>query len=110
VALAGDVDGDGLSDLIIGAIGFDRTEFAEIYPGSAYLILGASLGASSEIDLLSLDSYTFMGENNLDEAGRSVSCAGDVNGDGLDDLLVGAPFNDDGGDRAGKAYLIFSGL
>ena len=47
-----------------------------------------------------------MGENSEDYAGVSVSSAGDVDGDGLDDLLVGASGNDDGGINAGKAYLL----
>src|SRR4029079_16955751 len=42
-----------------------------------------------------------------DWAGRSVSAAGDVNGDGYDDLIVGAPEGSDGGDQAGEAYIIF---
>ena len=40
-----------------------------------------------------------------DRAGGSVSSAGDVNGDGFDDLIVGAPFGDDGGLDAGEAYV-----
>ena len=77
--------------------------------GKAYLILGASLGTTSEIDL-SLADYSFVGEEASDGAGISVSSAGDVDGDGLDDLLVGAHGNDDGGSAAGKTYLILSGL
>ena len=46
-----------------------------------------------------------MGENEGDVAYR-VSTAGDVNGDGKDDILVGAPYNDEGGDWAGKVYLM----
>ena len=41
-----------------------------------------------------------------DSAGRSVSSAGDVNGDGCDDLLVGSIWNNDGGYYAGAAYLV----
>ncbi len=55
---------------------------------------------------LSLADYSFVGENSEDYAGVSVSSAGDVDGDGLDDLLVGASGNDDGGINAGKAYLL----
>ena len=50
----------------------------------------------------------FIGENANDEAGRAISGAGDVDGDGIPDILIGAPYNDDGGSDAGKAYL-FSG-
>ena len=58
---------------------------------------------------MSAADATFVGENQQDESGFSVSSAGDVDGDGLDDLLIGASHhNDDGGSDAGKAYLILS--
>ena len=100
---AGDVDGDGLDDILLSALGRDD------FSGKSYLILGASLGSASEIDL-SLADYTFESENAGDGAGASVAGVGDVNGDGRDDLLIGASSNDEGGDAAGKAYLIVSGL
>lgn len=106
VSSAGDVDGDGLDDLLVGAVGNnDGGESA----GKAYLILGSSLGSASDIDLSDTD-YSFVGENSDDQSGMAVSSAGDVDGDGLDDLLVGAVGNDDGDNQAGKAYLILSGL
>jgi hypothetical protein len=71
--------------------------------------LGSSPGASPTIDLSSAD-YSFVGESAYDRAGSSVSRAGDVDGDGLDDLLIGARSNDNGGNNAGKAYLILSHL
>jgi hypothetical protein len=77
--------------------------------GKAYLILGASLGSTSEIDLSHADC-SFVGEDSGNYAGWSVSSAGDVDGDGLDDLLVGAHHNEDGGVNAGKAYLILGGF
>jgi formylglycine-generating enzyme required for sulfatase activity len=104
VSSAGDVDGDGLADLIVGAPAHNG---GAINTGKAYLILGASLGSSSTIDLSSAD-YSFVGEGAEDYAGVSVSSAGDVNGDGLDDLFVGAMNNDDGGLNAGKTYLVLA--
>ena len=56
---------------------------------------------------LSLADASFVGENANDLSGYSVSSAGDVDGDGLDDLLIGAYGNDDEGNYAGKTYLIF---
>ena len=102
VSSAGDVDGDGLSDILIGAYGNDDGGSSA---GKVYLILGSSLGSSSTIDL-SAASYSFTGENSGDLSGISVSNAGDVDGDGLGDILIGASANDDGGTYAGKAYLI----
>ena len=104
VSSAGDVDGDGLDDLLVGAYWNDE---GGTNAGKTYFISGASLGASPTIDLSAAD-YAFVGEAALDASGTSVSSAGDVNGDGLDDILVGANANDEGGNGAGKTYLIFS--
>ncbi len=51
---------------------------------------------------------SFVGENAEDWSGTSVSTAGDVNADGKSDLLIGAYRNDDGGNMAGKTYLLLS--
>ncbi len=102
VSSAGDVDGDGLDDLLVGA---DGNGDGGSDAGKAYLVLGSSLGSTSTLDLSQAD-HGFVGEGTDDHAGNSVSNAGDVDGDGLDDLLVGADWNDDGGPAAGKAYLI----
>ena len=102
VSGAGDVDGDGYDDLLVGAEGHDGDGLSS---GKAYLILAASLGANSEINLSTAD-YSFMGENALDYAGSRVEAAGDVDNDGLDDLLVGAVGNDGGGTYSGKAYIV----
>jgi energy-converting hydrogenase Eha subunit B len=53
--------------------------------------------------------FTATGANFFDDLGRSVSTAGDVNGDGYADVIVGAPDNDDGGSDAGRAYVYFGG-
>ena len=60
-----------------------------INAGKTYLILGSSLGSSSTINLSNAD-YSFIGENAGDYAGRSISSVKDVDGDGLDDILIGA--------------------
>ena len=102
VSSAGDVDGDGFDDILIGAH-YNNDGGADA--GKSYLILGSSLGISS-VDLSSAD-YSFIGEGAYDYAGSSISSAGDVNGDGLDDILIGAYNNDAGGTDAGKSYVIF---
>jgi hypothetical protein len=115
VSSAGDVDGDGLDDILVGAPGIG----GDVGGGKAYLILGASLNSETfphEIDI-SLADYTFVGEVHGDQAGYSVSSAGDVDGDGLADILVGAPGHNDNlgkvgwyfGDRSLSRGLHFRG-
>ena len=99
VSSAGDVDGDGFDDLLVGA---DRNDEGGVDAGAAYLVLGPVAG---RLDLANTDAK-LLGEAGSDNAGDSVSSAGDVDGDGFDDLLVGAPGNDEGGNGAGAAYLV----
>jgi hypothetical protein len=113
VSSAGDVNGDGFDDLLIGAYVADASGNAKSAAGDSYVIFG---GASlpSTIDLSSLGSagITIFGADAGDRSGRSVSGAGDVNGDGFDDLLIGAIQADASGnakDSAGESYVIFGG-
>jgi len=99
VAGAGDVDGDGLGDLLIGAWGYAD------WSGRAYLVRGPASGIT---DLGAADA-TFDAESAEDAAGWTVAAAGDTDGDGHGDLLIAATFNDEGGDMAGKAYLVRGG-
>jgi hypothetical protein len=106
VANAGDVNGDGIDDLIVGA---QLSDGGGTDAGEAYVIFGSRAGFGT-IDLTTLTSaqgFRIQGDLAGDYAGWSVSAAGDVNGDGLDDIIVGAPFGDDGGLNAGEAYVIF---
>jgi hypothetical protein len=101
VRIVGDVNGDGKADILIGAPG----SYGHKNAGQAYLIFGKSTGWSSDISLTNAD-VIFKAENEGDLAGFSVAAAGDVNGDGLADLLIGAPYNNDNGKVTGKVYLI----
>jgi len=105
VSTAGDVNGDGFDDLIVGApYGDDGGTVA----GEAYVIFGKADGFGT-IDLANLgeEGFIIQGDAAGDRAGLSVSSAGDVNGDGFDDIIIGAPYGDDGGGNAGEAYVIF---
>jgi VCBS repeat-containing protein len=105
VASAGDVDGDGFDDLVIGALNNDGF-------GAAYLVFGSATPPTSiDLDTIAAGNggFRITGENTGDLAGRSVSGAGDINGDGFDDLIVGAPGNENGGSFAGAAYVIYGG-
>jgi hypothetical protein len=97
VAGAGDVNGDGYADFMGGA-----PLFAANDRGRAYLYFGGSV-------LNDTPDVTITGVAGGDQAGTSVAGAGDVNADGYDDVIVGAPFNDAGGADAGRAYVFFGG-
>jgi hypothetical protein len=110
LASAGDVNGDGYDDILIGASGNADGGYLA---GKAYIVFGKSTGWSVDTNL-STAGASFMAENAFDRAGDSVASAGDVNGDGYDDILIGAPGYDGGcgdegtpGLNCGKVYLIF---
>jgi Ca2+-binding RTX toxin-like protein len=109
VSAAGDVNGDGIDDLIVGAPFNYGGSYS--FTGAAYVVFGRTRGFASPVDLAGIAAGTggfkIQAENSGDGAGISVSRAGDVNGDGIDDLIVGARFNDSGGDNAGAAYVVF---
>jgi VCBS repeat-containing protein len=121
VSAAGDVNGDGFADLIIGA-GSDHDGGANA--GAAYVLFGKASGFGtvdangravidvtnddpSTDDFGANDGFIIQGDDASDSAGFSVSGAGDVNGDGYADLLVGAPGAADGGAGTGSAYVVF---
>ena len=107
VSSAGDVNGDGIDDLVVGS---RLNDSGGTDSGAAYVIFGtaSSVSAVNLADVaLGTGGFKITGEAVGDYAGESVSSAGDVNGDGIDDLLVGARLNDNGGDNAGAAYVIF---
>jgi hypothetical protein len=92
VAGAGDVNGDGIADLVIGAPQADPGR-KRVNAGSTFVVYGKSDGFDAEIDLSSLDrrnGFRIDGPACCDQAGRSVASAGDVNGDGIADLIIGA--------------------
>lgn len=106
VSVAGDADadGDGLSDLAVGAAGVDGEESSQ---GAAWLLKsgGTLAGVAGAFSLSGADAI-FLGHDEADEAGNPVSFAPDLDGDGLDDLMVGASGADGAASHAGEIYVM----
>lgn len=96
VATAGDVNGDGFSDVVVGAVYFDNGQDDE---GRAYVYCGSSTGLGN------VPTWTAEGNQASARFGYSVSSAGDVNGDGFSDVIVGAPGITNGQSQEGRAYI-----
>ncbi|WP_395377361.1 hypothetical protein [Marinicella sp. W31] len=103
---AGDINGDGLNDIIIGSSpsstnGINRT---------AYVVFGSNSGFNSTLDLANLDGQNGFLIRSLTEVGnfaQSVSSAGDINGDGLDDVIIGSPSLSTTSNQNGASYILY---
>ena len=111
VSGAGDVNGDGLDDLIVGSPGSDPN--GEL-SGASFVVFGKTDGAAIELSSIEANSnevpvgFMISGVAVNDTSGRSsVSGAGDVNGDGLDDLIIGAIGDDPNGSGSGASFVVY---
>jgi hypothetical protein len=103
VSRIGDVNGDGLADVAVGAPQANARDRANA--GSVFVIFGRADAAPVDLTNLGDGGYRIDGAVAGDEAGLALAPAGDLNGDGRGDLVVGAPAI--GGDRLGAAYVVF---
>jgi len=112
VSSAGNMNGDDYDDIIIGAPYATTSSGGE---GKSFVVFGSStIGSSGTIDTTDLDGsngFTIKGDEFYDESGWAVSNAGDVNGDGYDDVIIGAPYAEPNYNdaSAGLTYIVFGG-
>lgn len=102
---AGDLDGDGLGDMVFGAP-YDDTAIGH-ESGQVWILSGADLTAVSRWTPIQDVAVGLSGEATQDHAGYDVAAVGDVNGDGLADVTVGAPDASAVQPTAGKVYVVF---
>jgi VCBS repeat-containing protein len=99
VSSAGDVNGDGYDDLIVGSP-------LAAQAGVSHLVFGKAGGWSADQDIASV-GIRLEGYHSNDKSGFAVAAAGDVNGDGFADVIVGAPYALAGGANSGAAFVVF---
>jgi hypothetical protein len=102
LALIPDMDGDSLDELLVGA---PHNDSGGSRSGVAYLVRGSELSTGDTVDLA--DMPHLYGESGLDRAGDQVRHAGDLDTDGIPDLMISAPFNETGGNKAGRVYIVY---
>ncbi len=103
LALGGDTNGDGYEDMLLGDISYGSSFRTQ--SGAAYLVLGSSAPSGGSLDIADVGIY---GQSSGDWVGHGLACDGDVDGDGYDDLLLGAKGDDVSASNEGSVY-VFAG-
>ena len=101
VSALGDLDGDGVTDLAVGAYRDDNI-------GAVWILFLNSNGTVKGHQKISKNSGNFSGNiSGLDHFGKSIANIGDLNGDNVNDIAVGHPLDDDGGKDKGAVWILF---
>lgn len=100
-----DVNGDGLDDVIVGAPQGDVGAFTDA--GRAWVIFGRTSSAPVIVTALGTGGFAIRGYSDGDRVGDAVAGAGDVNGDGLEDVVIGSPYANPSGNNSGRAFVVF---
>ncbi len=103
---AGDVNDDGFDDVIVGA---PKNRYGSGYPGSAFVVFGQADATTVDLRYLGEgEGFTIDGADIGDLAGEAVAGVGDINHDGFDDVIIGAPKTDHNGRTdSGSAYVVY---
>jgi len=107
VAKAGDLNNDGFDDVVISAV---FGSFSNVTNGTVYVIYGSNTNLVGPFNLDAINGTNgvmMYGEIDNEKAGYAISGAGDFNGDGIDDLIIGAPGAKPNGTLSGKTYVVF---
>jgi len=110
VSGVGDVNNDGVDDLVIGAYLSDANGTFDA--GKSYVVFGNDGGLGSSFDLSTLDGsngFSISGIGPRDQSGQFVSGAGDINGDGINDIIIGMrnSYFQVYGNEPGESYVVF---
>ncbi|MEH2046453.1 beta strand repeat-containing protein [Nostoc sp.] len=104
---AGDINGDGVNDLIIGAIGADPNGLDDYYDlWQSYVVFGRKGGFGAQFNLKTLNGTNSFTINAIN-TGDGLGSGGDINGDGVDDLIIGTPSASPNGQGSGQSYVVF---
>ena len=107
VSVEGDLNGDGIADLVVNSYGTDADGN---YTGATYVVFGSAAGSPATVDVAALDGgngFKLTGGDGFGDGSVSAYAAGDVNGDGIADLIVSAYGTDAQGNFAGATYVVY---
>ncbi len=105
VSSIGDFNSDNIDD-----VAFSALNSGDFFNGSVYILYGNTSGFNASFDVNSLNGvngFSIYGINSGDKIGESLSCAGDINNDGVKDFLIGAPSESTNANSSGAVYTVF---